>query len=135
VGDRVVAMPLFGCGTCEYCESGDYIHCYESLKTHEATMAQYIVKPTFILQKIPDDVSYERASLACCGLGPSFGAFQQMDLNTFDTVLITGLGPVGLGAIVNARYRGARVIAVESNPFRTTRANNLKSGSEVFKPA
>jgi len=98
-------------------------------------MAQYIVKPTFILQKIPDDVSYERASLACCGLGPSFGAFQQMDLNTFDTVLITGLGPVGLGAIVNARYRGARVIAVESNPFRTTRANNLKSGSEVFKPA
>ena len=130
VGDRVVAMPLFGCGTCELCASGNYIHCLDSLKTQDATMAQYIVKPTFILQKVPDDVSYEKASLACCGLGPSFGAFQKMDLNAFDTVLITGLGPVGLGAIVNARYRGARVIAVESNSYRTTLAKEL--GAEAI---
>src|SRR5690348_5059084 len=27
VGDRVVAMPLVGCGKCAYCLSGDYIHC------------------------------------------------------------------------------------------------------------
>jgi L-iditol 2-dehydrogenase len=125
VGDRVVVMPLFGCGTCEYCLSGDYIHCYESLKTQDATMSQYVVKPTFILKKIPDDVSYEKASLACCGLGPSFGAFQKMNLQAFDTVLITGLGPVGLGAIVNARYRGARVIAIESNSYRAALALDL----------
>ena len=27
VGDRVVAMPLYGCGVCSLCVSGDYIHC------------------------------------------------------------------------------------------------------------
>ena len=40
-----------------------------------------------------DGVSYEMASLACCGIGPSFGAFESLGLGAFDTVLITGLGP------------------------------------------
>ena len=35
---------------------------------------------------------------------------------------MTGLGPVGLGAIVNARYRNARVIGVEPAPWRAQRA-------------
>jgi L-iditol 2-dehydrogenase len=48
-----------------------------------------------------------------------------MGLSAFDTVLITGLGPVGLGAIVNARFRGARVIGVESVPWRVERAPKL----------
>ena len=45
-----------------------------------------------------------------------------MGLVAGQTVLITGLGPVGLGAIVNARARGAKVIAVESFPWRVDRA-------------
>ncbi|MCZ8513188.1 zinc-binding dehydrogenase [Paenibacillus filicis] len=124
VGDRVVAMPLNGCGTCSLCLAGNYIHCLEN-KMFDCTMAQYIVKPAFILKKIPDDVSYEKASLACCALGPTFGAMQTMGVNVFDTVLVTGLGPVGMGAIVNARYRGARVIAVESNAYRSQLAREL----------
>jgi L-iditol 2-dehydrogenase len=39
--------------------------------------------------------------------------------------LITGLGPVGLGGVINARYRGARVIGVDSNPWRAERASLL----------
>jgi threonine dehydrogenase-like Zn-dependent dehydrogenase len=31
VGDRVVAMPLDGCGRCELCVAGDYIHCEHRL--------------------------------------------------------------------------------------------------------
>jgi threonine dehydrogenase-like Zn-dependent dehydrogenase len=79
-------------------------------------------------------MSYEHASLACCALGPSFGAFQEMGLNAFDTVLITGAGPVGLGAVVNARFRGARVIVVESVPFRVERAGEL-GAEEVLDPS
>jgi len=90
-----------------------------------ATMAQYLVKPDWLLIPIPDDVSYDHAGMACCGLGPTFGAFNSMKVDRFDTVLITGLGPVGLGGIVNARYRGARVIGVESNPWRAQRACEL----------
>jgi threonine dehydrogenase-like Zn-dependent dehydrogenase len=142
VGDRVVAMPLWGCGVCELCVSGDYIHCENSaalrpyLESGEgrATYAQYLLKQDWLLPKIPDGVSYEHASLACCGLGPSFGAMQQMNLSVFDTLLITGAGPVGLGAVVNALFRGARVIVVEPNPYRAERARQLGVAA-VLDPA
>ena len=133
VGDRVVAMPLHACGKCSYCLSGNYIVClnrppYEKIHGSldgVATMAQYILKQSWLLCPIPEGVSYERGSLACCALGPSFGAFQSMNLNAHDTVLITGLGPVGLGAVVNARFRGARVIAVDTVPWRVKRAEKM----------
>jgi len=133
VGDRVVVMPQYPCGECDLCVAGDYIHCEHNidieafLGTREgsATYAQYLLKPSWLLPKIPDGVSYELASLACCGLGPSFGALDSMGVDRFDTVLITGAGPVGLGAVVNARFRGARVIVVESIPYRVERARML----------
>ncbi|HZP83772.1 MAG TPA: zinc-binding dehydrogenase [Chthonomonadaceae bacterium] len=137
VGDRVVAMPLAGCGCCTLCVSGDYIHCEHApnyAATHGTTagsdtMSQYILKQDWLLPKIPDGVSTEHASLACCALGPSFGAFDLMGLDAFDTVLITGAGPVGLGAVVNAAFRGARVFVVEGYPYRAARAKEL--GAEV----
>ena len=86
VGDRVVAMPLAGCGECELCRSGDYIHCAQAFALSGYvnpvagcdTMAHYLLKPDWLLLPIPDDISYEHASLACCALGPSFGAFEAM---------------------------------------------------------
>jgi L-iditol 2-dehydrogenase len=137
VGDRVVVQPVYPCGKCRLCVQGDFIHCQNSYdftsftgsETGSATYAQYIVKPDWLLSPIPDDVSYEHASLACCALGPSFGAFNTMKLDSFDTVLITGLGPVGMGAIVNAAYRGARIIAIDTIPWRMEYAKAL--GAEV----
>lgn len=141
VGDRVVAMPLYGCGKCALCLSGDYIHCQHqpdfTAATGQtggiATMAHYILKQDWLLMPIPDTVAYERAALACCGIGPSFGAMQAMGVSAFDTILITGLGPVGLGAIINAHFRGARVIAVESVPWRVERARTM-GVAEVVDP-
>jgi len=140
VGDRVVVMPQYPCGKCSLCVSGDYIHCENTYNfeaftgSHEgwATYAQYILKPDWLLPAIPEGVSYEHASLALCALGPSFGAFQSMRLSAFDTVLVTGLGPVGLGAVVNARFRGALVIGVESAPWRAERSRQM--GAEVLDP-
>jgi len=139
VGDRVVVMPQYPCGKCELCVAGDFIHCQHNydveafLGTSEgtATYAQYLVKPSWLLPKIPDGVSYELASLACCGLGPTFGACHAMDVDAFDTVLITGLGAVGLGGVVNARFRGARVIGVESIPYRVERAKMLGADAVI----
>lgn len=141
VGDRVVVMPQTPCGKCALCIAGDYIHCENTVNFAQfhgspegsATMAQYLLKPSWLLPPIPDDVSYERASLACCALGPSLGAFETMGVSRFDTVLVTGLGPVGLGAVVNARYRGARVFGVDSEPFRVERASTM-GADRVFDP-
>ena len=48
-----------------------------------------------------------------------------MNVTASDTVLITGGGPVGLGGVVNAKYRGARTILVERIPYRQQKAKEL----------
>ena len=140
VGDRVVVMPLFSCGQCALCIAGDFIHCqlapdftaFTGQEFGSATMAQYIVKPAHLLPRIPKGLSYERASLACCALGASFGACELLGVDGFTTLLVTGLGPVGLGAVVNGRFRGARVIGVECTEERAARAREM--GARVIDP-
>lgn len=133
VGDRVAVMPGWPCGKCELCLAGEYIHCqhwydykdFTGLDTGGDTHVQYLIKQDWLLAHIPDDVSYEMGALACCGLGPTFGALDRFNTSVFDTVLITGSGPVGLGGIINAKYRGARIISVESVPYRMEKAREL----------
>ncbi len=139
VGDAVVAMPGNPCSQCTHCLSGDYIHCQDwhnfsevhGADSGQATMAQYLLKQDWMLVPIPAGLSYEHAAMACCGLGPTFGAFQTMAVDSYDTVLITGLGPVGLGGVINARYRGARVIGVDSNPYRIEKAKELGAAAVI----
>lgn len=133
VGDRVVAFPLYSCGDCELCRAGEHLYCGSKLdvaeetgsREGEATFAQFHLKPDWLLAEIPDDISYLHGSMACCGLGPTFGAMERMDVTAYDTVLISGLGPVGLGGVVNASYRGAEVIGVEPTDYRADLARDL----------
>lgn len=142
VGDRVVVMPQNPCGVCPLCLAGEYIHCQDNQNfaaihgsdEGRATMAQFLLKQARQLVPIPDGMSYDHAAMACCGLGPTFGALERVGAGRLDTVLIAGLGPVGLGGVINATFRGARVIGVESNPWRAERAREL--GAEaVIDPA
>jgi len=94
-----------------------------------ATYAQYCIKQDWQLLPIPEGMSYEHASLACCGLGPAFGASERMQVGSFDTLLVVGLGPVGLGAVIKGVFRGARVIGVDPIPYRAELAQAL--GAEV----
>lgn len=125
VGDRVVVMPQYSCGVCALCRAGDYIYCQQPLDYEAGALSQYIAKPSWLLPRLPDTVSMDAGSLACCGLGPSFGALERLGVDRFSTVLVTGLGPVGLGAVINAAFRGARVIGVEANPYRARLAKDL----------
>jgi L-iditol 2-dehydrogenase len=123
------------------CLAGDYIYCENELdfektfgtRNGSGTFGQYILKPDWLLPLILDGVSYEHATMAIDGIGASFGAFQAIEIGALDTLLVTGLGPVGLGAVANARFRGTRVIGVEPMPWRRERA--LQMGAEaVFAP-
>jgi L-iditol 2-dehydrogenase len=131
VGDRVVVQCGGGCGACALCQSGDTIHCLDGGRPNspQPTYAQYMLQRDRLCSPIPDEVSYKYAGVALCGLGPSFGAMQLINVEATDTVLITGLGPVGLGGVINGSYRGARVIAVESVPYRAELGRQL--GAEV----
>ena len=142
VGDRVVVMPQYACGTCSLCSTGDYIHCEHNLnplavcgsETGTATYAQFLIKQDWLLLPVPAEMSLEHAAMACCGLGPSFGAMQRLQVSASDTVLVLGLGPVGLGAVIHGVYRGAQVIGVESQPFRAKLARELGAAA-VLDPA
>ena len=132
-GDRVVVMPQSGCGVCDLCTSGDHIYCQNKKdpkaicdnETGTATYAQYCVQQDWLLVPIPDDLSYDHASMACCGMGPGFNAMQTMQVMPTDTVLISGLGPVGLGTAAIALYRGARVLGLEMNTYRIDLAQEM----------
>ncbi|MDQ1513116.1 MAG: L-iditol 2-dehydrogenase [Microbacteriaceae bacterium] len=133
VGDRVAVMPHYGCGLCRVCKSGDYMHCAEQrdvlAETGQeygtATYAQYVLKPDWLLVRIPDDVSLMHGAMACCGLGPSFGAAERMHLDALDTFVVSGCGPVGLGAVIHGAVRGARTFAIETSPYRAALAAKL----------
>lgn len=132
-GDRVVVMPQYPCGTCDLCMAGDYIHCENCVdlrkicgtETGWATYAQYCIKQDWLLIPVSDKMSLEHASMACCGMGPSFGAMQNMAVSAGETVLVTGMGPVGLGAVINGVYRNARVIGVDANKYRAELAMKI----------
>ena len=139
VGDRVVVMPQYPCGRCALCLAGDYIHCQHCVdplaicgcQAGTATYAQYVLKQDWLCVPIPEGMSYDRAAMACCGLGPTFGAMQRMRVDAFDTVLVTGVGPVGLGAVVNAVFRGARAIVTDLHPYRLQLARELGAAAAV----
>lgn len=137
VGDRVVAMPLEGCGRCALCRAGEYIYCQDvgddgkGAPLVASAMAEYVAKPDWLLVPVPDGVSLEHASMACCGLGASFGSISRIGVGDGDLVLVTGLGPVGLGAVLNCVVRGACVLACDPNPWRRARARELGAAEAI----
>ena len=141
VGDRVVVMPQYPCGKCSLCKAGEYIHCenvidfqyFTGTQYGNSTYAEYILKPDWLLPKIPEDISYDHASMLCCGLGPTFGALERMKAGESNIVLIAGIGPVGLGGIINAKFKNCRVITLTKNLYRYKLAMEL-GVERVFDP-
>ncbi|MEM7180296.1 MAG: zinc-binding dehydrogenase [Spirochaetota bacterium] len=133
VGDRVVALPGFPCGTCYICDSGAYAHCDDVINPLEACdstsgecgFAEYAIKAEWLTIPIPNDMSYEHASMACCGLGSTFTSLQKMAVKANSTILITGLGAVGLGGVLNAKHLNLRVIGVSRSRYRRELARDL----------
>jgi len=140
-GDRVAVMPQYACGQCWLCQAGDHIYCpnqrdvlAQSGSTYgTATLAQYILKPDWLLIPVPADVSLRHAVMACCGFGPTFTAHRRIDSSSVDTVVVSGCGPVGLGGIVQGRYRGATMLALETHPYRMELAAAL-GAAQVIDP-
>ena len=141
VGDRVVVMPQFACGRCWLCQRGEHIHCPHQrdvlAETGSSagigTVAQFVIKPDWLLIKVPETISLEHASMACCGFGPTFTAHQRLRSSLLDEIVVSGCGPVGLGAIVQGVARGARMIALETQPYRAELASRL-GAVEVLDP-
>jgi L-iditol 2-dehydrogenase len=132
-GDRVCFDSTVYCNKCEACRAGLFNRCdkrqvlgvsVQEFKRHGA-FAEYVAVPSWIVSKIPDELSFVHAAL----LEPaSIGthAANRAPISNDDTVVVIGAGTIGLFILQAARLRGAaKVIAVDINEFRLNIAKKL----------
>ena len=134
-GDRVLVSGVIGCGRCEPCRAGDPILCRTAMPTAFGTslaldggQAEAVGVPAAdaSVLRIPDEITDEQAVLLTDILPTGFLGAQRADIEPGDTVVVIGLGPVGVFALQCARLYGpARILAVDMVPDRLVRAEQL----------
>jgi threonine dehydrogenase-like Zn-dependent dehydrogenase len=98
-------------------------------------MAEYMLCDENDLIALPDELSYEDGAQVACGFGTVYEAIMKVGVSGNDSVLVVGLGPVGLAALMLAKAMGAnRLFGVEMNEGRIELAKKLGLVDEVFTP-
>ncbi|CAN6640149.1 alcohol dehydrogenase 2 [Trichomonascus vanleenenianus] len=131
VNDRVVVYHIHGCGNCRNCRAGQYISC--SSKTdrraygwqRDGGNGQYILADVADLVKLQEPLTYIDGSMIACGLSTAYAATLRAQISGRDVVLITGMGPVGIGAALLAEKEGATVFGLEIDAKRREIAQGL----------
>ncbi len=140
-GDRVIVYHISGCGVCYDCRKGYYISCKSEHRAaygwqRDGGMAPYILADEKDLIALPDELTYNDGAQVACGFGTVYEAIEKIGVSGNDAVLVTGLGPVGLAALMVAKAMGANMlIGVEMNDYRIDLAKKLGLVDHVFKPA
>ena len=123
VGDRVVVYHIAGCGTCRECRGGWMISCRSPQRAaygwqRDGGHADFLLAEANTLLVMPDELTYVDGALVACGVGTAYQALLRTAVSGRDRVLVVGLGPVGLGAVMLAAASGAEVIGVDLQPNR-----------------
>ena len=129
LGDRVALFHIIGCNKCKWCMSGYPQFCTEDRRAlagvEQGTDAtKCLVKEENCLP-LPDDISYAVGAFIGCFAGTSFSAMKKLNPNGTNTVVVSGLGPVGLCGVIYAKAMGARVIGVDGIKIRLDLAKEL----------
>jgi len=132
-GDRVLISCITSCGRCDYCKQGMYSHCRDGgwILGHriDGTQAEAVRIPHAdnSLYKLPDGLDNESAVMLSDILptGHEIGALNG-EVGLGDTVAIVGAGPIGLAALLTARfYSPARIIVIDPDENRLETARQL----------
>ncbi len=139
-GDRAIVYHISGCGVCNDCRRGYYISCKSPFRRaygwqRNGGMAPYILAEEKDLIALPDELTYKDGVQVACGFGTVYEAIEKIGVCGNDAVLVTGLGPVGLAAMMLSRAMGANLlIGVELNTYRSELAKKLGLADYVFTP-
>jgi L-iditol 2-dehydrogenase len=134
VGDRVAINPSIPCNQCRACKRGRENLCENFVSLGGAgdcildgAFAEYIHVPAASVEPI-GNLSYRRAAcaepLACC-----IHAVEQTDLETGETVVIIGTGPIGLLLVQSFKASGSGTVIV-SEPIAERRDLALSLGAD-----
>jgi NDMA-dependent alcohol dehydrogenase len=153
VGDHVIFSFLPGCGRCRWCASGMQNLCDlgatllvgsrfndpESFRFHTAdgspvaqmcglgTFAEVTCVDVNSAIKVDKDLPLDRVCLLGCGVGTGWGsAVNSAEVRPGDTVIVMGVGGIGINAVQGAAHAGAsNVIAVDPVAFKREKAMEM----------
>lgn len=133
-GDRVAIEPGIPCRRCDYCKEGRYNLCpdvrFFATPPVNGTFCEYIVHPSDFVYKIPDNLSFEEATLIE-PFSVGIHASNLINLRPGESVIISGLGPVGLLALISAKINGASICGIEKSTSRIEFAKTLGIDSVI----
>ena len=138
-GARVIVYHISGCGLCHDCRMGYMISCSSPLRAaygwqRDGGMAEYILCDEKDLVELPNELSYADGAQVACGFGTVYEAIHKLGVSGADNVLVAGLGPVGLAALMLCKAMGAqKLIGIESNQYRIDLAKKLGLADLVLK--
>ena len=141
-GDRVAANCETFCGECFFCRHGFINNCekggWELGCRIDGCQAEFVRVPFADtgLTKIPENVSYESALFVGDILSSGYFGAEMCEIKKGDTIAVIGAGPVGLCAMMCAKYLGAgKIIAIDVDASRLEIAKNQKLADFVFNPS
>ncbi|MGC8832669.1 MAG: zinc-dependent alcohol dehydrogenase family protein [Armatimonadota bacterium] len=131
-GDRVTVDPNITCGVCRHCRFGRINLC-ENLQavgvTRDGGFAEYCLVPAKQAYRLPEGVSLDAAAFAeptaCCIHG-----LERVGLQSGDTVLILGGGPIGQIMLQLCKHSGAGCVIL-SEPVATRRQIAVENGADA----
>ena len=152
-GDHVSASFVPSCGHCRYCASGRQNLCDNGAGTllggmitdgthrHFAgdeaitmlaklgTFSNHACVSEQSLIKVDPDLPLEAVALVSCGVATGWGsATKRADVRPGETVVVVGVGGIGMNAVQGARMAGAgKVIAID--PFEFKREKAMEFGA------
>lgn len=117
VGQRIIATPYLPCGTCYYCQHNQptlCIHLYEETLI-PGGLAEKVKIPRILAARgtfpIPKGMGAEVAALAE-PFGCVIQGIEDAGLETGDSVLVIGDGPIGMITSMVSKYYGAGLVIV-----------------------
>jgi len=151
-GDHVVCSFIPNCGVCHWCATGQQSICDMGATILEGylpgerfpftgpkgnyggmcmlgTFSQYGTIHQNSVVKVDDDLPLDKAVLVGCGVPTGWGsAVNTANVRPGDTVVVFGIGGIGINAVQGARYAGAKnLIAVD--PLENKREKAMELGA------
>jgi threonine dehydrogenase-like Zn-dependent dehydrogenase len=111
VGDRVAVYHISGCGQCAECRRGYFISCESPARAaygwqRDGGHADYLLAEEATCVRLPDELTFVDGACVACGFSTAYEALRRVDASGADSLLVTGLGPVGLAAGLLAKKLG-----------------------------
>jgi propanol-preferring alcohol dehydrogenase len=134
-GDRVVVNFYVTCGRCRFCRAGRDTLCPE-VRQHgfsiDGGFADYLRTPGANLCRVPDHVPLESACILGDAVATAYHAItKRARIRPGTTLVLIGVGGVGLHALQMARLAGGWVVAVDVSEARLALAQSLGADAVV----